>query len=165
MAEEFANLTPELLQTDNGVAELQRILRALSNEGKTVLLPYGESSAVVVSSYLNGVDGVAFTASIGYRMHKQGSIIGHSTLANITTATSGDVTFEVRVNDTNKSELENEFASGDGTGVASKNNKAPRFEVPFNEGDIITVRATLTGTMGWTSVIGFVEVQFDDEGE
>ena len=162
MSDGFQPLRLEQLSTAEGVRALNDMLETLYNLGSRQSLQYGEATSTSADAYAAFVDGVLGTATAGIRMHKAGSILGHSVLTDVTTATSGDVTFEVRVNDANQAALELEFDSADGTGVASMSRIEPRHSVSFAVGDLISVFMNETGTMVWQNTIGFIEVQFDD---
>ena len=136
-------------------------IAASSQVRNTHILPYGSGAAGSSDSYMYAVGITIFTSSKGYVMHKSGSIIAHSTHVTITTATSGDVTFEVRVNDTNQSSLENAFASSLSTGVKSSYVSVDVGRAIFSAGDKITVFANEDGTMAWDETIGYLEIEFD----
>lgn len=163
MAEGFQELTKRQLVDGDGILSLNNMLRALFSRGERATYHYGEASSTSADAYAAGPDGIVMTSTIGYRMPKAGSIVRHTCLVNVTTATSDDVTMEIRVNNTNQSDLELEFASSGGTGVKSKNRSVDRNKIPFAEGDIIQVYMNETGTMVWDSVIGSFEVIFDND--
>ena len=137
-------------------------IAATSQIRNTSLLPYGRGGAISTSDAYMYAPGLAiFTSSKGYIMHKGGSIISHTTQVTITTATSGNVTFEVRVNDVNQSLLENEFASTLSTGEKSSYVSVDFGRVSFSAGDKISVKSIETGTMAWDETIGYFEVAFN----
>lgn len=162
MAEQFQEITKKQLIDGDGILTLNNMLRALFGRGDRATFSYGEATSTSADAYAAGPDGVVMTSTIGYRMPKSGSIVRHSCLVNVTTATGGDTTFEIRVNNTNKASLELEFLASAGTGVKSKNVSVERNSIPFAEGDIIQVFMNETTTMVWDSVIGFFEVIFDE---
>lgn len=104
---------------------------------------------------------VSATAASGMRMARDGSIIAHSTHLALTTATSGDVTLEVQINNVNQGTLENEFLAALGVGQTDASVTVVRDSVPFSAGDIIHLMANVTGTMQWDNVMGYIEVVFD----
>lgn len=154
-------LTLEQLQTQQGVSKLNEMIKVLFDEGKRATYLYSLSASTSADAYGKWGETVA-TSSIGLYMPEGGSIVHHVCQMNITTATTGDVTSEIRVNDTNQSDAELEFNSSLGTGVASKDVLLDRHVVTFSEGDIIQPYLNLTGTMTWASVIGYIEVVFDE---
>jgi len=158
----FQALTLEQLQTVEGVAKLNDVLYEISNMGSRVLLQYGLDASTSADAYAAFMDGVVGTSTIGVRMPAGGSIVRHSCLMNVTTATTGDVTSEVRINNTNQASLEVEFDSADGTGVASDDAQVERHKVSFSRGDLLQVHLNLTGTMTWEDVIGTLELIFDE---
>lgn len=104
---------------------------------------------------------VQTSSTTGMYMARAGSIVAHSTSVTISVVTSGDVTFEVRINDANQASLENEFTTGEGTGVKGKAATAVRDVVTFLAGDLVTIVANEAGDMVWTAVMGYLEVVFD----
>ncbi len=157
----FQTLTLDKLQTPQGVVLLNNMLSLLFNKGERSSHIYSLSASTSADAYAKWGETVA-TSTIGLVMPSAGSVVHHACLMNITTATSGDVTSEIRVNDTNQSIAELEFNSSLGTGVANKNILIARHDLTFSAGDIIQVYLNLTGTMTWASVIGQVEVVFDE---
>ncbi len=99
----------------------------------------------------------------GIIMPSAGSVVAHTTSVDITSAVSGDVTFEVEIENTNASAVENEFAFGLGTGRATLVTNVARNTggATFSSGDNIAVRANETGDMAWDDVFGVVVVQLD----
>lgn len=158
---EAQTLTLDQLQTIGGVSKLNDMLRTLFALGSRVTFTYSLAASTSADAYAKWGE-VTGTSSIGLRMPASGSIVRHSCLMNISTATTGDVTAEVRVNDVNASLLELEFASSLGTGVTSKNTNTARTSISFSSGDIVQIFLNETGTMVWDSVIGFIEVIFDE---
>jgi hypothetical protein len=154
-------LTLEQLQTVEGVAKLNDMLRGIFRMGRHVAFIYSLSASTSADAYAKWGE-TQGTSTIGLRMSSPGSVVHHSCLMNITTATSGDVTAEIRVNDTNQSNAEIEFNSSLGTGVASDDVLIDRHAVSFSDGDLIQAHLNLTGTMTWASVVGFIEVVFDE---
>lgn len=154
-------LTLEQLSTSEGVAKLNDMLFELFGMGQRATFLYSLSASTSADAYAKWGE-TQGASTIGLRMSNPGSIVHHACLMNITTATSGDVTSEIRINDTNQSELEVEFNSSLGTGVTSADNIAARHEVAFSKGDLIQAHLNLTGTMTWASVIGYIEVIFDE---
>ena len=159
--DEFQSLTVEQLQTPEGANTLNRMLGSLYNEGKRSSFIYSLAASTSADAYAKWGETVA-TSTIGLVMPSAGSVVHHTCGMNITTATSGDVTAELRINDTNQSDAELEFNSSLGTGVTSDNIIIARHNVTFSAGDLIQINLNLTGTMTWASVIGTVEVMFDE---
>jgi len=126
----------------------------------THIFTYGDPNSTAIDYYVMSGQ-VRFSSTKGYVMHKDGSILSHSTSVKITTATSDDVTFEIRINDVNQSLLENEFLSSLGTGEKSSYVNVDFGRVPFSAGDFIGVKANETGTMVWDDVLGYVEIGFN----
>jgi hypothetical protein len=125
-----------------------------------VLIPYSFEAAQSVDTWMRFGE-TQPASDEGMRMAKAGSIVTHSTFTDVQLATTGDVTFEVRINNVNQASLENEFTSGEGTGKKSKSVTVARDSVTFSAGDLLTAVANETGTMGWAAVIGYIEVVFD----
>lgn len=156
-------LTVGKIQTEEGVLVLNNMLRDLFHAGRPCIFQYGDDTAAAASKYMKGTNGVTMTSAIGYRMPKDGSVVAHSCLLNVTTATSGTLKLEVRINNTKQDDLELTFDSTDGTGVDSKSVTADRHVASFSKGDVIQMYATESDTMEWATVQGFIEVIFDDE--
>lgn len=162
MSRDFQEMTVEKLQTTEGVFVLNDMLRSLFYSGRRQIIQYSLSASTSADAYAK-LGEVQTSATIGLRMASKGSITNHSCLMNVTTATSGDVTSEVRINDTNQSSIELEFNSSAGTGVASNHIHAARHAVTFDDGDLVQIFLNETGTMVWENVVGFIEVVFDDD--
>lgn len=124
------------------------------------IIPYNHPDSSGSDTWMQFGETFMTTAS-GMRMARDGSITAHSTHTNVTTATSGDVTFEVRINNSNQASLENEFLSAGGTGQRSTSKTVARGSVAFSAGDIIHMIAIENGTMVWDDVMGYIEVMFD----
>ena len=129
--------------------------------GSRACFTFSDSVGISADDYLFVDSSVQMSATKGFRMHRAGSIIGHSISLNIVTASSGDMTFEVRIAGANQATLEVEFAAALGTGDKSASTTVARNTVTFNAGDIISIFANETGTMSVTDVTGFFEVVFD----
>ena len=123
---------------------------------------YGDIGLTSGDDYLFLMDTVQMSSTIGYRMLRSGSIVGHSTLINIIDDNNGDMTFEVRINDVNQASLETEFLSSLGTGVKSDSVTFARHNANFVAGDIIQIFAQETGQMSYTNAVGYFEVQFNN---
>lgn len=158
-------LTFEQLQTPDGVNKLNDILRELYKKGRESSFLYTISGSKSADTY--GDFGNTTTSStIGIYMPTKGSIVQHSCLLNITTATSDSIEAQVRVNDTEKDTLSLSFPSTLGTGVTSKVIEADRHAVSFSKGDLIQIyfdEVGTSGTMVWQDTIGFIKVIFDNE--
>lgn len=100
------------------------------------------------------------SATEGIPMPRAGSIIDHSLSVEITTATAGDVTFEVRIENSNQAAFELEFTSAGGTGVKQGRVSG---SAAFSAGNFITVRENESagGTMAWDDLMGMIVVEFD----
>lgn len=157
----FQILTKDKLDTDQGVVLLNDMLRSLFHGGKSSSFIYSLASSTSADAYTKWGETVS-TATIGIVMPSKGSVVHHSCGMNITTASSGDVTAELRVNNINKSAGEVEFNSSLGTGVTNQNQAMARHDIAFDTGDLVQIILNLTGTMTWESVIGTIEVLFDE---
>lgn len=124
-----------------------------------VALTYNDLGARTASIFLR-IGNTSMGTAKGFVMPYSGNIRAHSVSVQITTATAGDVTFEVRIGNTNQSTLELEFLSSGGTG-SKTDSVTVAAGVTFSAGDIMQVRAVETDTMAWDDVMGTVWVEFD----
>lgn len=157
----YQALNLEQLQTVEGAAKLNDMILDLFNMGQRATFLYSLVASTSADAYAKWGETTA-TSTIGIPMSGSGSIIHHALLMNVTTATSGDVTGEVRINDTNQSAGEVEINSSLGTGVQKNQTLIKRHDITFAEGDLLQVHLNVTGTMTYASAIGFVEVLFDE---
>lgn len=99
----------------------------------------------------------------GIIMPSAGSIVAHTTSTDITSAVSGDVTFEIQVDNNASTPTENEFLSSGGTGRKTAVNNVARntADATFTQGQNLTVFARETGDMAWDDTFGVVIVQLD----
>jgi len=137
----------------------------------------GESGTFSTSRYLDFNNGTQMGATIGYRMHRAGSITGVSCQFNVTSQTDGfDTPFdqayslvrtEVRKNGTNVFYVDESPTS---TGNKGDSATQARGTDTFAAGDVLTLYVTITnngGYMGATSAVtcddfnAFMEVTFD----
>lgn len=157
----YQSLSFDQLQTADGMLVLNNMIRGLYERGQRAAFMYSLSASTSADAYAKWGETTA-TSSIGLLMPSKGSIVHHVCLANITGAVSGDMTVEIRVNDTNQAGGELEFNSSAGTGVKKKNVLIDRHAVSFTDDDLIQIYLNETGDMTWDSLLGYIEVLFDE---
>lgn len=124
-------------------------------------LSYNDITARTADAWLR-IGHTQMSSTEGFVMPYDGAIRAHSVSVDIQTATSGDVTFEVRINNSNQASLELQFTAAGGTGVKNGRVTVAAGAVTFSAGDIIQVRANeAIGIMGWDDVMGTIFVEFD----
>ncbi len=130
-------------------------------KGQRSIFQFGEATSTSADAYLTTINGVVMASGKGFTMHRPGSIVGISILANITTADSDNaLTFEIRKN-TSSTVLFSTTYTGSSTGLRTSYSTQNRGVDIFSAGDILVVYANEAGTWVWDDVIGHIEVVFD----
>lgn len=121
----------------------------------------GENSAKTDDAYMKTFNGVVMSGTQGYVMHRAGSIVGVSMLANCTVY-SGIGTAEIEVWKAG-AEVFSKSTSVTATGIIKAYDTQARGIDTFVAGDVIALRYDkISGTFTLNSFVCYVEVVFDD---
>ncbi len=130
---------------------------AVSNFEHVFPLVFGNSTQKSADAYDQMVDSVACSAVRGYMIPWDYTIVAVSCVVNIVTATSGDVTHEIRIADATQATAELQYTSAAGTGL--KTLKATGLSISGSADDIVSGAMVETGTMVWNNVQAVVWIK------
>ncbi len=145
-------------------SDIEAVINALALRLTWPLLPiaYNDKGSRTTSQFaFIGDTGMGSTK--GLLMVAPGSIRAHSLMVKIDTATDGDVTFEVRVDNVNQPDLELEFLAGGGVGLKSGYEFSASGSSTFSAGQFLSIRENETGDMAWSKMIGVIWIELDPE--
>ncbi len=131
-------------------------------KGTKGYLAFGENTAISTDAYLKGPDGITTSATIGYRMIRDGSITGISLQTNVIAKTdNGDLTARLIKGGTPVFSVTKSVTA---TGIQGNQDTQTRGTDTFSAGDIISVDLVWVDGLVATVDDTVILVEFYDDG-